>query len=103
MNWYFSVKEKLPAARLDMSHGPNSQLRARYIAVSAAKSLTIDLACSGRSLIYTRKRIGPRTEPYGTPEETGIQFEFTPFMTTACFLLSKKSLIHFRASPLIPW
>ena len=58
-----------------------------YIAASSAKSLTLDLACSGRSLMYTRK-IGPRTEPCVTPEETGMQFEFTPFMTTACFLLS---------------
>ena len=78
------------------------ELRARYIAVSSAKSLTLDLTCSGRSLMYTRKRIGPRTEPCGMPEETGMQFEFTPFMTTACFLLSKKSVIHFRVSPLIP-
>ena len=50
------------------------ELRARYIAVSPAKSLTLDLTCSGRSLMYTRKSIGPRTEPCGTPEETGIQF-----------------------------
>ena len=39
---------------------------ARYMAVSSAKSLTLDLTCSGRSLMYARKRIGPRTE-YGTP------------------------------------
>ena len=32
-----------------------------YIAASSAKSLTLDLTCSGRSLMYTRK-IGPRTE-----------------------------------------
>ena len=38
----------------------------------------------------------------GTPEETSVQFEFTPFMTTACFLFSKNSLIHFSVSPLIP-
>ena len=78
------------------------ELRARYIAVSSAKSLTLDLTCSGRSIIYTRKSIEPRTEPCGTPEETGIQFEFTLLMTTACFLLSKKALIHFRVSPVIP-
>ena len=48
------------------------ELIARYKAVSSAKSLTLDLTCSGRSFMYSRKRIGQRTEPCGTPEETGI-------------------------------
>ena len=50
------------------------ELRARYIVVPSAKSLTLDLTCSGKSLIYTRKRIGPRTEYCRTPEEVGMQF-----------------------------
>ena len=95
-----------PFSRLSWSFwrtGPSMcELRARYIAVSSTKSLTLDLTCSGRSLVYTRKIIGPRTKPCGTPEETDMQFEFTPFKTTACFLLSEKSLIYFRVSPLIP-
>ena len=78
------------------------ELIARYEAVSSAKSLTLDLTCSGRSFMYARKRIGPRTEPCGTPEETGIFSELIPLITTACFRLSKKSLIHFRVSPLMP-
>ena len=48
------------------------ELIARYKAVSSAKSLTLDLTCSGRSFMYARKRIGPRTEPCGTLEETEI-------------------------------
>ena len=72
------------------------------MAVSSAKSLTLDLTCCGRSLMYTEKGISLRIEPSGMPEETGIQFEFTPCMTSDCFLLSKKSLIHFIVSPLIP-
>ena len=32
------------------------ELRARCIAVSSAKSLTLDLTCSGRSLMYTKKK-----------------------------------------------
>ena len=44
--------------------------------MSSAKSLTLDLTCSGRSLMYTRKRTGPITEPRGAPEKTGMQFEF---------------------------
>ena len=62
-------------------------------------SLTLDLTCSGESFMYARERIGPRTEPCETPEETGIFSELIPLITTACFRLSKKSYIHFRVSP----
>ena len=76
---------------------------AKYLAVSSAKSLTLDLTCSGRSFIYARKRMGPRTEPCGTPDETWILSEMIPLMTTACFLLSNlKFLIDLRTSPLVP-
>ena len=68
----------------------------------SAKSLTVDLTCSGRSFMYARKRIGPRTEPCGGPEETGIFSELIPLITTACFRFFKKSFIHFRVSPLMP-
>ena len=54
------------------------ELIAVYKAVSSAKSLTLDFPCSGRSFMYARKRIGPRTEPCGTPEETGIFSELIP-------------------------
>ena len=72
--------------------------------MSSANSLTLDLICAGRSLMYAMKRVGPRTEPCGTPEETGIKLEIVPSDTTDCFffLLSKESLIHFRVSPLMP-
>ena len=43
---------------------------ARYMAVPSAKSLTLDLTCSGRLLMYAKKIIGPIFEPCGTPEET---------------------------------
>ena len=72
------------------------ELFARYKAVSSAKSLTLNLTCSGWSFMYVRKRIGPRVEPCGTPEETGVFSELIPLITTACFRLSKKSFIHFR-------
>ena len=65
------------------------ELIARYKAVSSANSLTLDLTCSGRSFMYARKRIGPRTEPCGTPEETEMLSELIPLITTACFQLSK--------------
>ena len=63
--------------------------------MSSAKGLTLDLTCSGKSYMYARKRIGLRTEPCGTPEETGIFSELIPLITTACFRLSKKVLYPF--------
>ena len=70
--------------------------------MSSAKSLTLDLTYPGRSLMYAGKSIGPRTEPFGTPEETGTPSEFMPLIITVCFRLSKKSLIYLRVSPLMP-
>ena len=60
-----------------------SELIARYMAVSSAKSLTLYLTWSGRSFIYARKSMGPRTEPCGTPEDTAILSDLTPFKRTA--------------------
>ena len=56
-----------------------SELIARYMAVSSAKSLTLDLTWSGRSFIYIRKSMGPKTEPFGTPDDTAIYSDLTPF------------------------
>ena len=37
---------------------------------------------TGRSLIYSRKRAGPKTGPCGTPDVTGTLFEEVPSRTT---------------------
>ena len=58
---------------------PPSELIARYMALSSAKSLTLDLTWSGRSFIYASKSMGPRTEPCGTPEDTAILSDLTQF------------------------
>ena len=68
----------------------DNELIARYMVVSLAKSLTVDCTCSGRSLMYARKRMGLRTEPCWTPEDTRMLSELIPLMTTDCILLSKK-------------
>ena len=73
----------------------------RYMEVSSAKSLTLDLTGLGRSFMYARKRIGPKTEPCGTPEETGTTSVLITINTTVCFRLSKRFLIHIRVSPLM--
>ena len=64
--------------------------------MSSAKSLTLDLTCSGRPFMFARKRTGPGTEPCRALEETGIFSELIPLITavTACFRLSKKSFIQ---------
>ena len=56
--------------------------------VSSAKD---DRKASATSLsmspMRTRKRSGPRTEPWGTPETTGLGVDFLPFITTVWVLL----------------
>ena len=56
----------------------------RKIKLSSANSLVEEPAemDSGRSLIYSRKRRGPRTVPCGTPEETGTESEEAPSSKT---------------------
>ena len=67
------------------------ELIVRYMAVSSAKSLTLNLTCLGRSLMFAKKIIVPRTEPCGTPEEPGTSSELMPLITTVGFRLPKKS------------
>ena len=63
--WSFPIVRGL----LCLFVGPSSlsvvELIATYKAVPSTKSLTLDLTCSGRSFMYTRKRIEPRREPCG--------------------------------------
>ena len=40
--------------------------------MSSAKRGTCDDSSSRRSFMYMRNRIGPKTDPWGTPEVTGI-------------------------------
>ena len=48
------------------------------MAVPFAKSLALDLTWSDRSFIYARKSVVPRTEPFGTPDDTAILSVLTP-------------------------
>ena len=41
------------------------------------------------SFIYKRNKVGPRTEPWGTPDTTSPDSEYAPETYTSCFLLFK--------------
>ena len=45
--------------------------------------------------MYTKKRDGTSTEPWGTPDVTAKQLEDTPSTTTLWYLSNKKFSIHF--------
>ena len=53
------------------------------------------------SCMYRENNNGPRTVPWGTPDKTGAQSDFTPFATTRCCLKHKES-VHFNVLPPIP-
>ena len=63
---------------------------------SSAKSLMFELIESVMSFMYNRKRTGPRTEPWGTPEMTLAGDEWEPFTDTVCVRFDKKEFIHCR-------
>ena len=69
-------------------------LTVRYIIVSSAKSRTLLLTESGRSFIYARKRHGPNTDPWGTPDTTGNVSEVHPSIRTCWVRHCKNDLIH---------
>ena len=54
------------------------------------------------SLTKSTKKMGPRTEPWGTPEVTEHQSETAPLNTTCCFRCERKFWIHWRRKPLMP-
>ena len=43
--------------------------------------------------MYRENNKGPRTVPWGTPDKTGAQSDFTPFTTTRCCLKQRKESI----------
>ena len=74
----------------------------RYTAVSSANRRTWDCTLSGRSLMCSRNKIGPRTEPCGTPEDTGTSSEHSPSRRTLWLLPTKKDWIQWSVLPCMP-
>ena len=56
---------------------------------SANKCKSKELVQFLKSLIYSKKRSGPRTEPWGTPHEIGNSSEFVFPIEVNCFLLCR--------------
>ena len=42
------------------------------------------------SLMYSKKSIGPRTEPCGTPDVTSVVFDRAPVTETRCLRFDRK-------------
>jgi hypothetical protein len=62
-----------------------------YMRQSSADSRVVDLNNDGKSLIKSRNNRGPRTVPWGTPDETVLAGDVWPSSTT-CWLRSKRKL-----------
>ena len=77
-------------------------LISRYSRQSSANRRTWELTEEGRSLIWHRKRMGPRTEPWGTPESTVVDLEQAPSLTTLMDLCVRKFDSQAWSGPVIP-
>ena len=72
------------------------------MALSSAKSLTLDLTCSGRSYIIERRWVRVQS-PVGQERRQGYhRVGAIPLVTIDCLILSKIALIQFRVSRLMP-
>ena len=64
----------------------------RYIMLSSAKRRILD-TFSLMSLMYSKKSIGSRTEPCGTPDVTSVMSERAPLTETRCLRFDRKDNI----------
>ena len=64
----------------------------RYNALSSANSLILEVRLFSMSFIYRRKRSGPSTVPWGTPDVTICVSEWEPLRVPGEFCLSRRHL-----------
>ena len=55
------------------------------------------------SLMYSKKSIGPRTEPCGTPDVTSVMSDRAPLTETRCLRFDRKDVIQLCVLPVIPY
>ena len=60
------------------------------------------LIISPREDMYNVKRMGPSTEPWGTPQSTDYFSPNVPLIETVCFLSARYELNQPNTSPLMP-
>ena len=58
----------------------------------------LQITSSGRSLLYSRKGVGPRMDPGGTPALPGYSCEDFPSRTNRSHLLLRKEKIILKIS-----
>ena len=63
--------------------------------VSSANSFTVDVMSTDRSLMYIKKKNGPKMDPCSTPAFTGNHSDVWPFRTTLWNLFVKKTFNEF--------
>ena len=66
----------------------------RYIMLSSANRRILDLMFPLMSLMYSKKSIGPRTEPCGTPDVTSVVSDRAPLTETRCLRFDRKDVIQ---------
>ena len=79
------MQDSMVRARVNASEGESDL----YSSVSSAnmwRKTEWRLITSERGWVYTMKRVGPRTEPWGTPQATREGEDFTVFIVTTCVL-----------------
>ena len=55
------------------------------------------------SLMYSKKSIGPRTEPCGTPDVTSVMSDRAPLTETRSLRFDRKDGIQWCVLPVIPY
>ena len=55
------------------------------------------------SLIYSKKSIGPRTEPCGTSDVTSVVSDRAPLTETRCLRFDRKDVLQLCVLPVIPY
>ena len=55
------------------------------------------------SLMYVQKRMGPRTEPCGTPDVTEVMYDRAPLTETRCLRYDRTYVIQLCMLPVIPY
>jgi len=53
--------------------------------------------------VYSRNRIGPRTDPWGTPQRTSVGTDLNAPQRTKCVRRSTYELNHFNTQPRRPY